>query len=76
MGLDVSGHGMTVGDVPSGFDLAENGKAVFAVPVTADTVGIQTIDIALTTPDGKQLTENRDHPGAGQRPGTGADQPV
>ena len=55
MGLDVTGHGVTLGDVPSGFDLADNGKVVFEVPVTADGVGIQTIDVALTTPDGKVL---------------------
>ena len=55
MGLDVTGHGVTLGDVPSGFDLADNGKVVFEVPVTADGVGIQTIDVSLTTPDGKVL---------------------
>jgi alpha-2-macroglobulin len=57
MGLDVSATGLTLGDVPSGFDLAEKGKAVFAVPVTADAVGNQTITVSLTTPDGKQLTK-------------------
>ncbi len=55
MSLDVAGHGVTLGNVPSGFDLAEKGKAVFAVPVTAEAVGIQTIDVRLTTPDGKLL---------------------
>ncbi len=57
MGLDVSANGVTLGDVPSGFDLADNGKAVFEVPVTAGAVGNQTITVALTTPDGKQLTK-------------------
>ncbi|MFZ1470343.1 MAG: alpha-2-macroglobulin family protein [Paracoccaceae bacterium] len=55
MGLDVTGHGVTLGDVPSGFDLADNGKIVFEVPVTAGALGNQTIDVALTTPDGKVL---------------------
>ncbi|EEW27014.1 alpha-2-macroglobulin family protein [Rhodobacter ferrooxidans] len=55
MGLDVSSTGLTLGEVPSGFDLAENGKQVFAVPVTASGTGLQTIEVALTTPDGKQL---------------------
>ncbi len=55
MGLDVTANGVTLGEVPSGFDLADNAKAVFEVPVTAGAVGIHTIDVALTTPDGKQL---------------------
>ena len=55
MGLDVSSAGLTLGEVPSGFDLAEKGKAVFSVPITADDVGLTTVDVALTTPDGKQL---------------------
>lgn len=57
MGLDVSGQGITVGQVPSGFDLADRAKAVFVVPVTAGAEGVQTITVALTTPDGKQLTK-------------------
>ena len=55
MGLDVTANGVTLGEVPSGFDLADNGKAVFEVPVTAGAVGIQSIDVTLTTPDGKAL---------------------
>ena len=55
MGLDVSSGGMTLGTVPSGFDLGDKAKAVFALPVTANGVGIQTIEVALTTPDGKVL---------------------
>ena len=55
MGLDVSANGLVLGDVPSGFDLGDQGKVVYAVPVTAGGVGIQTIEVALTTPDGKQL---------------------
>lgn len=55
MSLDVSAAGLTLGEVPSGFDLGDEAKAVFEVPVTAGGVGVQTIDISLTTPDGKVL---------------------
>lgn len=55
MSLDVVANGLTLGDVPSGFDLGDQAKAVFEVPVTAGGVGNQTIDISLTTPDGKVL---------------------
>lgn len=55
MGLDVTANGVTLGDVPSGFDLADKAKAVFQVPVTAGSVGIHSIYVALTTPDGKVL---------------------
>ena len=57
MGLDVTANGLVLGAVPSGFDLGEGAKAVFEVPVTAGAVGVQTIDVALTTPDGKVLTK-------------------
>ena len=55
MSLDVSSAGLTLGTVPSGFDLADKGKMVFAVPVKAAAAGLYTIDVALVTPDGKQL---------------------
>ncbi|NUB44873.1 alpha-2-macroglobulin family protein [Fertoebacter nigrum] len=57
MGLDVTANGLTLGNVPSGFDLGDQAKAVYAIPVTAGDVGLHTIDVALTTPDGKQLTK-------------------
>lgn len=57
MSLDVASAGLTLGDVPSGFDLGDKAKAVFAVPVTAREVGLHTIDVRLTTPDGKALTK-------------------
>ncbi|MDN5787132.1 alpha-2-macroglobulin family protein [Pseudorhodobacter sp.] len=57
MGLDVSADGMTLGEVPSGFDLAEHGKATLAVPITATTEGLHSITVNLTTPDGKVLTK-------------------
>lgn len=55
MSLDVTANGLTLGEMPSGFDLADKAKAVFEVPVTAGTVGVQTIEVSLTTPDGKVL---------------------
>jgi alpha-2-macroglobulin len=55
MSMDVVGNGITVGAAPGGFDLGDKAKAVFEVPVTAGSVGIHTIDINLTTPDGKVL---------------------
>jgi uncharacterized protein YfaS (alpha-2-macroglobulin family) len=55
MSLDVVANGLTLGEVPSGFDLGDKAKAEFEVPVTAGDVGVQTIDISLTTPDGKVL---------------------
>ncbi len=55
MSLDVVANGLTLGEVPSGFDLGDKAKAVFEVPVTAGAVGVQTIDVSLTTPDGKVL---------------------
>ncbi|MDO9638133.1 MAG: alpha-2-macroglobulin family protein [Pseudotabrizicola sp.] len=57
MGLDVTASGLTLGAVPSGFDLADQAKTVFAVPVTAGDAGIRTITVNLTTPDGKQLVK-------------------
>ncbi|WP_420023255.1 alpha-2-macroglobulin family protein [Cereibacter azotoformans] len=54
--LDVSSPGLTVGSVPSGLDLAEKGRARVEVPVSAGRTGLQEIEVALTTPEGKQLT--------------------
>ena len=55
MSLDVSSAGLTLGAVPSGFDLGDKAKKVISIPVTAGEPGLYTIDVALTTPDGKQL---------------------
>lgn len=57
MGLAVDGRGVTLGDVPATIDLAEKGKQVIAVPVTAGVEGVQEIAVTLTTPDGKRLTK-------------------
>ena len=59
VGLDVTAEGVTlVGDIPSGFDLGAGQKRVFRLPVTAEAVGDHQIRIALTTPDGRQLTKS------------------
>ena len=55
MKLALAGHGISLGATPSGFDLVEKGKATISVPVSATAVGNQTIDLALTTPDGRVL---------------------
>lgn len=56
MGLDVTADGLMVGDAPSGLDLAQNAKAVLAVPLSAgDGEGDATVRVVLTTPDGKRL---------------------
>ncbi|MBL4915731.1 alpha-2-macroglobulin family protein [Szabonella alba] len=57
MGLDVTASGLALGPVPSGFDLAEQGKARFEIPLVAGAEGVQSIDITLTTPEGRQLTK-------------------
>ena len=57
MGLAVSGNGVTLGDVPATIDLAEKGKQIIAVLVTAEAEGVQEIAVNLTTPDGKVLTK-------------------
>lgn len=59
MGLDLVADGVTLGgDVPSGLDLGEKEKVVLSIPVTAGDAGDHNLRIALTTPDGKQLTKS------------------
>lgn len=56
MGLDVTSAGLSLGDRPSGVDLADLGKAVIEVPFTAPQAeGVQELRVALTTPDGRLL---------------------
>lgn len=58
MGLDVSASGVTLGSgAPSGIDLGTGEKVVLRLPVTAGEEGDHTLRVALTTPDGKQLTK-------------------
>lgn len=57
MGLDVTAAGLTLGQVPSGLDLAAQGKAVLSVPLRAgSTEGVEEVAVALTTPEGRVLT--------------------
>ena len=58
MALAVTSTGLTIGKVPDGVDLKDLGKAVVEIPVKANAVGIQTIEVSLTTPDGKVLTKD------------------
>ncbi|MCB6177722.1 alpha-2-macroglobulin family protein [Rhodobacter sp. Har01] len=55
MALAVAGTGVTLGTAPAEITLAANGKQVVEVPLTALSPGVHTIDITLTTPDGKAL---------------------
>ncbi len=59
MGLDVTAQGLTLDTaaVPSGVEIAENGTTRLRIPMTARDVGDQTIRVALTTPDGRQLVK-------------------
>ncbi|WP_212522706.1 alpha-2-macroglobulin family protein [Actibacterium sp. MT2.3-13A] len=59
MGLDVAAEGVTLdaAAIPSGVTLTEQSKATLSIPVTADETGVQTLRVALTTPDGRVLTK-------------------
>lgn len=57
MALAVTGNGVTLGAAPAEITLADKGKQVVEVPVTAVSAGIHTLDVTLTTPDGKALTK-------------------
>ncbi len=58
IGLDVSATGLTLSEpAPSGFDLAEGETHVIRLPVTAGDTGDHALRVALTTPDGQQLTK-------------------
>lgn len=58
MQLAVTADGLTLGAVPASFDLGDQAKASFEIPVTADAVGLHRIEISLTTPDGKLLKKS------------------
>lgn len=64
MGLDVSARGLTLdrGAIPSGIDLAQQGKFELSIPISASEIGVQTIRVALTTPDGRQLIKDLNMP--------------
>lgn len=59
MGLDVMAEGLSLsGEVPSGIDLGSQEKQVLRLPFVAGAVGDHALRVALTTPDGRQLTKN------------------
>ncbi|MEW2914094.1 alpha-2-macroglobulin family protein [Leisingera sp. JC11] len=49
--------GLTLGILPAAVTLAEQGKAVLELPVTAETVGDHELTLTLTTPDGQDLRQ-------------------
>lgn len=56
MGLDVAASsGLRLSAVPSGFDLAVGGRAVFAVPVFADATELAEIIVSVAMPGGQSL---------------------
>ncbi|PIE14195.1 MAG: PAN domain-containing protein [Rhodobacterales bacterium] len=57
MGLNVTAGGVELGNVPSGLHLENKEKAVFEIPLSGGEIGDHQIRIALTTPDGRQLTK-------------------
>jgi hypothetical protein len=59
VGLSVATEGLVLAAdaLPASVTLAENGRAVLSVPVTAERTGLATVDIALATPGGARLTK-------------------
>lgn len=57
MALAASATGVTLGDVPASVDIGEKQKVALSVPVTAGDPGLQSVQVTLTTPDGKALTK-------------------
>ncbi|MFA7434623.1 MAG: alpha-2-macroglobulin family protein [Gemmobacter sp.] len=55
MALEAVAEGAQLGAVPEGFDLAEGGRAVIEVPVSAEAAGLGRISVAVTTPEGRRL---------------------
>ncbi|NSY40093.1 alpha-2-macroglobulin family protein [Leisingera sp. ANG59] len=49
--------GLTLGSLPVSVTLAEQGKAVLDLPVTAETVGDNELTLTLTTPNGQDLRQ-------------------
>jgi len=64
MGLDVSADGVALDTdtIPSGLDLAAQGKATLSIPVTAIETGVHSLRVALTTPGGKVLAKELNLP--------------
>ncbi len=56
LGLTTS-TGLELGTAPASFVLEDGGKAVFEIPLRALAVGDPEISVALTTPDGRDLSQ-------------------
>ena len=54
----VLGSGISLGDLPASVTLAEQGKAVLELPVTARAVGDPEVLLTLTMPDGTLLSQS------------------
>ena len=57
LAMSAVGTGLTLGAVPASFALTDGGKATFEIPVQAGIVGDPSVEIKLTTPDGRTLTQ-------------------
>ncbi|MCB5411037.1 alpha-2-macroglobulin family protein [Pseudogemmobacter faecipullorum] len=57
MSVTAAAEGVTLGAFPADVTLAEHGKQVIEVPVTALLPGIHKITVTLTTPEGKALVK-------------------
>lgn len=57
LALTTQGAGLTLGAAATEFTLADGGKATFEIPVRASLVGDPSVEIKLTTPDGRILTQ-------------------
>ncbi len=56
LGLTTS-SGLELGTAPASFVLEDGGKAVFEIPLRALAVGDPEISVAITTPDGRDLSQ-------------------
>lgn len=58
MGLRLTtSSGLELGTAPTSFVLEDGGKAVFEIPLHALAVGDPEISVAITTPDGRDLSQ-------------------
>ncbi len=57
LAADVIGSGLVLGGLPPSITLAEQGRAVLELPVTADVVGDPEVRLSLTTPAGEVLSQ-------------------
>ncbi|ABF65505.1 alpha-2-macroglobulin-like protein [Ruegeria sp. TM1040] len=57
LAVDVRGAGVRLGAVPASVGLAEKGRVILEVPVTADAVGDPELRLSLTTPGGAVLEQ-------------------